>query len=502
MYRTGDLARWRPDGTIDFLGRIDQQVKIRGFRIEPSEIEVALTALAGIAQAVVVPREISDDTKLVAYLVAQPGAGLPEPAKLRVALGARLPSYMIPTFFIALDAFPLTANGKLDRTRLPPPTRTAPSKALTLTETERRLVGIWKQLLGLDEIENLADFFELGGHSLLALRLLASIEAEFGRRISLEALLNSPTIEKLAHLVESGQERQYDFRQVVRLYPVRESPQIFGINSSGAYYLLGKLIGPEQPLTALQVFDVSYPRDQMPQTFEQIASQYVRLIRRLQPSGPYSLLGWSVGGLLAYEVAQQLLAANEEVAYLGVIETWGPFSYKRFRWIRSRLAKGSYHLQATLAEQTKTAVTGKKSLTHFLGQWKSVRGAARIAAHFMRQFRGYPAARPPEQDLRGSDYELWMNFEYLDPAAKKYLIRPFPGRIHVFRASATPKGLFLDDLMGWGAFAEGGIDFAVIEGDHYSIFRPPGVQQMAALIAAAHAEAIEVRKKVFQSLKL
>jgi amino acid adenylation domain-containing protein len=483
MYRTGDLARWRPDGALDFLGRADSQVKIRGFRIEPGEIEAALTAIDGVAQAVVIPREIAGDTRLVAYLVAQPGVTLPAAASLRATLAAHLPDYMLPAAFVVLDALPLTANGKLDRELLPMPKRTAPGKAPPLTKTEHRLAEIWKSILGLDEIEKTADFFALGGHSLLALRLLALVEKEFGRRIGLAALFKSPSIESFALVVESGDERRFDFRQVVRLYPESARPQIFGINSTGAYYLLAKLLGPERPLTALQLFDPSYPRKCMPESIEQIAAEYVQLIRRLQPSGPYCLLGWCVGGILALEVAQQLVAANEEVSFLAVIDTWAPSHHRRDGRFRSVLANGSYRVQKRLpvivADLAKV-VARETRLTTFLADHQNV-------ARFILRFRRSP------HKLRAADYDLWLAC-YLSAAAKKYQPKAFPGRIHIFQSAMAPKGLVIDDMMGW-AFAAGGIEPTIIEGDHFSIFRPPGVSRMARKIVAALVEVTEPPKK-------
>jgi amino acid adenylation domain-containing protein len=483
MYRTGDLACWRADGALDFLGRADSQVKIRGFRIEPGEIEAALTGIDGVAQAVVIPREIAGETRLVAYLVARPGTALPAAAGLRAALAARLPGYMLPAAFVTLDALPLTANGKLDRKALPMPQWKAPGKALPLTKTEHRLAEIWKSILGLDEIEKTADFFELGGHSLLALRLLALVEKEFGRRIGLAALFKSPSIESFALVVESGDERRFDFRQVVRLYPESARPQIFGINSTGAYYLLAKLLGPERPLTALQLFDPSYPRKCMPESIEQIAAEYVQLIRRLQPSGPYCLLGWCVGGILALEVAQQLVAANEEVSFLAVIDTWAPSHHRRDGRFRSVLANGSYRVQKRLpvivADLAKV-VARETRLTTFLADHQNV-------ARFILRFRRSP------HKLRAADYDLWLAC-YLSAAAKKYQPKAFPGRIHIFQSAMAPKGLVIDDMMGW-AFAAGGIEPTIIEGDHFSIFRPPGVSRMARKIVAALVEVTEPPKK-------
>jgi amino acid adenylation domain-containing protein len=207
MYRTGDLARWRADGTVDFLGRADDQIKIRGFRVEPGEIEAVLLTLPTIAQARVQPRSIAGETRLIAYLVPRSGEALPATPALRQELEARLPNYMVPAAFVGLSALPLTPNGKLDRKQLPPPDQPAPGKVQPVTKTERRLAEIWKDLLGLDEIETTADFFVLGGDSLLAMRLLTIVEAEFGRRISPAALFQSPTIKSLALAVESSEAR-------------------------------------------------------------------------------------------------------------------------------------------------------------------------------------------------------------------------------------------------------------------------------------------------------
>ena len=379
MYRTGDLAALAAGRRARLPWPRRQQVKLRGFRIELGEIEAALTAIDGVAQAVVIPREIAP------AIPAWSPTSSADPAPAGGCQPARrprrtLPDYMVPAAYVALDALPLTPNGKLDRELLPMPKRTAPGKAPPLTKTERRLAEIWKSILGLDEIEKTADFFALGGHSLLALRLLALVEKEFGCRIGLAALFKSPSIESFALVVESGDERRFDFRQVVRLYPESARPQIFGINNTGAYYLLGKLLGPERPLTALQLFDPCYPRDRMPESIEQIAAEYVQLIRQLQPRGPYSLLAFCAGGFLAFEVAHQLVAANEEVSFLALIETHAPVHHS---WLRSVLAKNSYRLQWNFAEWAKV-VAGEKSLMEFITDRRSV---LQITAHVMKPLR-------------------------------------------------------------------------------------------------------------------
>lgn len=204
MYRTGDLARLREDGAIDFLGRSDDQVKIRGVRIEPGEIEAALAAIEGVARATVVPRSIAGDTRLVAYLVPRPGISAPADGALRLALGRRLPDYMIPAAFIWLDVLPLSPNGKLDRARLPLPEARPAGEVLPQGATARRFAEIWQDLLGTGRIDPAADLFALGGDSLMAFAFLAAVDSEFGRGIASDVLLQAPTIERLAEAFDAA----------------------------------------------------------------------------------------------------------------------------------------------------------------------------------------------------------------------------------------------------------------------------------------------------------
>ncbi|SFV14413.1 non-ribosomal peptide synthetase, partial [Pseudoduganella namucuonensis] len=206
MYKSGDLARQRADGTVEFLGRIDQQVKIRGFRIEPGEIEAALTALPGVREAAVLAREDSPgDKRLVAYAVARDGAAL-DPAALRAGLAASLPEHMVPAHYVLLERLPLTPNGKTDRKALPAPDLkrgddgyTAPAGA-----TAQALAAIWADTLGLDRVGADDNFFALGGHSLLATQVLSKLRAAFGLELPVRALFEAPTVAALAARVDSA----------------------------------------------------------------------------------------------------------------------------------------------------------------------------------------------------------------------------------------------------------------------------------------------------------
>jgi amino acid adenylation domain-containing protein len=222
LYRTGDLARYRPDGSLDFLGRNDQQVKIRGFRVELGEIESCLVEHPAVREAVLIARE--DDagaTGLVAYLIQAAGAGPEAPGPLlRSFLKDRLPVYMIPAAFVVLDAFPLTPNGKLDRPRLPPPDSDAFARQQYLApqgETERRLSEIWTDLLHVEGIGRNDDFFELGGHSLLAVQLAIRMRDMFDVDVSMKVLFDRSSLSALAGMVDTMQLASYEIEELARL---------------------------------------------------------------------------------------------------------------------------------------------------------------------------------------------------------------------------------------------------------------------------------------------
>lgn len=207
LYKTGDKVRYRPDGNIEFLGRMDHQVKLRGFRIELGEIESTLGQHAAVKEAVAVVREdVPGDQRLVAYLLSKSGEP-PKAAELRQLLKAKLPDYMVPSIFVFLDHFPMTPNGKLDRKALPPPegrqSELADSCVAPHTSTEKTLAGIWCALLGLHQVGRHDNFFELGGHSLLATRLASRVHDAFAVQMSLGSLFENPTIFRLGEQIET-----------------------------------------------------------------------------------------------------------------------------------------------------------------------------------------------------------------------------------------------------------------------------------------------------------
>ncbi|HYH80463.1 MAG TPA: amino acid adenylation domain-containing protein, partial [Longimicrobium sp.] len=325
MYRTGDRARWLAAGELEFLGRRDFQVKIRGFRIEPGEIEARLAEHEGVREAVVVAREdVSGDRRLVAYVVASSPV---EADALRAHLGARLPEHMVPAAYVALDAFPLTPTGKVDRRALPAPEGDAFARRgyeAPVGETEEALAEIFAEVLVVERVGRHDNFFELGGHSLLAVRVISRVRQVLGVEAPLAHLFSHPTVESLSARL-SEPERQLQVDRAIAIRSSGSQPPLFlayeGTGSTLYAQVLHPHIDAEIPVYALPAPSPSEPPLR---TVEGMATRLVRMIREVQPSGPYRLAGWSFGGVLSYEVAAQLIGRDEVVEFVGMFDSYHP----------------------------------------------------------------------------------------------------------------------------------------------------------------------------------
>ena len=324
MYRTGDRARYLPDGTIECLGRTDHQVKIRGFRIELGEIEAVLQQHAAVRQTVVVARDHAmGEKRLVAYVV--PESAPIDAAALRAHMRQGLPDYMIPAAIVSLDRLPLTVNGKIDRRALPEPDESVGATRVEVitarTHVERQLSVIFEEIFGLSTVGVHDNFFDLGGHSILAVRMMSRIASVFGKQLPLNAIFESPTIELLAKHVEDAS-ATLGRHSLVSLQVAGSYPPVFWVPGGAALGLFRlrrvlAALGPEQPVYGL---GSNYPRTLTDvETVEERARKYVELVRRVQPHGPYSFVGFCAGGLVVYEMAQQLIAVGEKVAFVGLI---------------------------------------------------------------------------------------------------------------------------------------------------------------------------------------
>lgn len=481
LYRTGDLARWRGDGTIEFIGRIDQQVKLRGFRIEPGEIEAVIALHPAVRQSVVMVREDSPgDKRLVAYVVC--AADVP-PAMiddLKKLLHSRLPHYMIPQAIVMMPALPLTANGKTDRAALPAPQAAghpvndgfiAPDN-----ELESRIAAIFSALLHVPGVSMTDDFFELGGHSLAAVNLSSAIEKEFKIMVPLQTVFNAPTVRKLAMAIErlkSGAtcERIIPLRAEGTQHPLFFIPGVGG--HAGSLRELAVRMGEDQPVYGLQpngLDGVSEPD----KSIEEMAAGFIRIIAQMDPVGPYSLAGFSAGGLVAWEIARQLAESGRKTAFLALLDTHGP-GYPRLAPLPIRVLG---HLKTALKQGPIHALEYvRKRIFYRLGR--------------MAWIRRYAPIPLPDTGGTLSAAIRTVAMTWVD-AIKRYPFRPMRQKVYLFQAKQIAQriGATHDDpMMGWGKLALGGVEVRQVPGSHSLIVRPPYVDHLAAEMKAALRQA-------------
>ncbi|GKQ38415.1 hypothetical protein ALMP_49470 [Streptomyces sp. A012304] len=322
MYRTGDVVRWDREGQIEFVGRADHQVKIRGLRIELGEIETVLQDQPQVSRSLVTVREDRPGSKqLVAYVVPVPGA---DTAGLREQVARRLPDYMVPAAFVALAELPLNANDKVDRAALPAPDF-GPSAAGRGPRNPREelLCRLWAELLKLDRVGIDDNFFELGGDSIVSLQLTSRIRAVFGVELSNRAVFQAPTVASLMELMGAGGGADDSFEVVLTLREGRDAAPLFCLHPVGGvswmYSGLLRYVDGAHPVYGIQARGLA--RDEpLPRSVPEMADDYVARIREVQPSGPYHLLGWSMGAILAHEVAVRLQEQGQEVALLANLD--------------------------------------------------------------------------------------------------------------------------------------------------------------------------------------
>lgn len=337
LYRTGDLVRLRQDGVVEYLGRVDHQVKVRGFRIELGEVESCLMGMEQVREAVVAVAGEGRGSRLVAYLVLAPG--LQWDAALRGQVLARLrqalPEYMVPAHLLVLPAMPLNPNGKLDRHALPAPAldRSEHYRA-PVTPLEVSLAKLWGELLEVEEVGLDDSFFELGGNSLLAMELVRRVRvaALDGFSMSLRDLMTTPRIGELVGRLQSTASQT---PMLLLNTPVPGATPLFclhGVHGSVFDYLpLARRLQPQWAVHGIQC-RMLFNADWVDADVESMAVDYCDYIRAVQPLGPYCLLGWSLGGALALQVARELEAQGQVVAFVGLLDSYLPQADQQQPW--------------------------------------------------------------------------------------------------------------------------------------------------------------------------
>lgn len=476
LYRTGDLARVDGEGFFHFLGRSDDQLKVRGFRVEPTEVELALTDHPHVREAAVVPKVIADDvTALVAFVVAD-DFGL-KTAELSQDLRSSLPSYMVPAYFVRLDALPLTSSGKVDRRALRgldhEPAAEEIASEQSLLETVRR---IWVRILDHDELELDDDFFDVGGDSMLAAWVVAEIGQVVGREVELSVLLRNSTIAGIAEALSAKELKQSSTRRESEIVSLRAGPAmqpLFLVHPLGgellAYRELARSI--QSPLRVLGLRwrpEDSAGAAVMP--LEKITAIHLAQLRTVQPNGPYLLAGWSFGGVLAFELAQQLTADQEQVDFLGLID----------------------------ANPLRDPITGCRMvdspqlgfLTKALEELERSTGVGDDSADLSRLFAG-----PSLDRLIGESVPEGVTAAHLKKnlqiaranmqAATDYHPVPYAGLIDLFQAEASSKTIQESLAMELRSLALAPIRVHMVPGDHFGMLHPPHVLATARALDAA-----------------
>ena len=473
-YYTGDLGRKGPDDCLYHLGRIDDQVKIRGNRVELGEITSRLFDIPPIKDAYThAHHDQNGESILISYVV--PGNQTENLVdQIYSNLGATLPSYMVPAEILVLENIPKLPSGKVDRQALPIPVKTRATLknefVAPRNPSERKLVEILEKLLEFKPVGVLDDFFDLGGHSLMAMRLIAEIENQFGKTIPFPALVQTRTVEGIAQLL-TEEDALDPWSYLVALQPLGSKPPLFCVPPSAVTVMvfkdLAKYIDQDRPTYGLEYLGMEGENKAHNNLVEMTKFNLTR-IRALQPEGPYFLAGMCFGGLVAFEMAQQLLAAEEEVAFLGIMDS----------------------TQAPNLSRPKSYPVFM--LTRFINQ-KILRQRFPIG---MAPLKRMMKAFSPEDELGKRLYEVFATHNY---ARVTYTTKPYPRRITLFNTAGS-RGDFSRDQ--WRRVSRVPLEVISIPGVHkghrveskegdQSFIKEPMVQVLAREMNRCMDEAAE-----------
>ncbi len=465
LYRTGDLASFREDGQLDYRGRMDQQVKVRGFRIELGEIETVFAQHPDVRDVVVLALDDAMGNKrLVAYVVAEPGR-MHDAGEWRAWLSQKLPDYMLPSAFVPMEAFPLTGARKIDRAALPAPdagrSRLDHAYVSSRNQLEQLLVDLWQPVLGLEELGVHDNFFEVGGDSIKGAILINRLQELLGEYVYVVAIFDAPTVAQLGDYLRQHYSAalnrivgldvaariEVQDRSVLRVdrkwSPLVELQRgdggrpLFFVHPVGGnvfcYAQLAHHLGPEQPFYGLQSYGLVDGHAPLGEISE-MAGRYIQALQQVQPEGPYLLGGWSMGGIIAFEMAQQLQRDGQEISLLALLDS---------------------HTPAALAQYSE--INDEELLLQFKSDMSALYGL------------GGPAFDSDQLN------RLFQVFRTNVHAMMGYQPQRYPGRITFFRANERLADISYDPIEDWRTLANDGVEVHIVPGDHYTMLREPAV---------------------------
>jgi amino acid adenylation domain-containing protein len=481
LYRTGDLGRWGGDGRLFHLGRLDDQVKLRGFRIELGEIESVLLQHPAVQScAVVVRDDQTGDRRLIAYIIA-PNKSAALIDELRGLLKAKLPQYMIPSAIVPMASFPHTSSGKLDRSALPLPDagtlQSGRTSAAPKTRTEKELASIWSELLGVKDVGVHDNFFDLGGHSLLIIRLINEVRKALGFPLRVSEVLQNPTIDLLARLVNESHVKRGQPR-VVRLQKGSQEVPLYimgaGLDESSLANLIGQgeaVFGTEVPLPAAWIEAVSEGRTSDFPSLEQLIAPHLAALTAHVRSSPCVLAGHSFSGMIAVEVARQLQSQGGQVEAVLLFDTW------------ARLPHLSDLVQYLSRKDWESTPNQTQSLQRFRAMYRYLRKSLLVSAlvawyatkeahSTLRRLLG--KSKPTViLDESGVPIEWEIIKRLYDNIMKTYQPPRTNLRGVLFRAGHENEVIdgILGEDNGWAGVFGGGLKIIPIAGNHLSMIR-------------------------------
>ncbi len=458
-YRSGDKVRQRPDGQLEFLGRLDTQIKWRGYRIEPDQIVRSLLAVDGVKDAVVSLWGDEGDGQLACWYAADSGV---DASVLRSVLMHDLPAYMVPSLWARLDVLPLTPNGKPDLKRLPPPaplTSGAMAADRPQTPVEEVIHDVWCDVLGMEATPVDRSFFDLGGHSLLVIDVIDRL-ASAGIRVSAGMFLQHPTVRGLAR--QASMARAGEDETLIVLREQGEASPLFIAHSTPGdvlgYTYLVRALQPGRPIYGFQSLGLTCP-EKAHETLPDMAAHYIERMRSVQPEGPYNLLGWCYGGLVCAEMALQLQDAGQQVAWLFLIETPYPYTDMR-QW--ANIARRAMQLVQAGPAATLKAIRARLRYRHLVR-------TGQLQRTFGLEYTGGLLANrriTSEKNLQ---------------AAAAYRLRRHPGAMVLINGSELADGVLEIAQDGWTLTRER-VRRITISGNHETVLKRPHVLELAAVI--------------------
>ncbi|MFL0810907.1 MAG: amino acid adenylation domain-containing protein [Agarilytica sp.] len=472
MYRTGDLARYLPDGRLECLGRVDFQVKLRGFRIELGEIETLLGQQEEVNQSVVAIKGEGANKRLVAYVSLLNEV---DGAELRERLGEKLPSYMVPSVVVVMNKLPLTPNGKIDRKCLPEPdeedVNTSSHFIAPETEIEKKIAHVWSDALGVENVSVEDNFFDVGGNSLLAVKVVLGINQVCQSDLSMSVIFETPTVKKLAKRIEENSDGASD-ASIIQLKQGLGAP-LYCICGIHMYQALADALDAPNPVYGVflkqetEMWQNTDETQRLP-TVQALASDYVDAIVGHYSEGPYQLAGISFGGVLAYEMAQQLRAKGKVVSLLSLFDSVLPSAITR------KLSLLIAHHMRELRVQGCRYIfkAGLRLLAHL----PFMSGAQKRKLKSAGGREGLP-----QDDAIAFRRKMYTNAMSL----YDHVIKPYPDRVVFFRADDRTKELAGCELMsccGWSRVISD-IELHDIRGDHIGILQQPNVEMLARVLS-------------------